>query len=83
MRPRDTAPEAWAAQRECWRRMGPERRAELALEMSEEARAISLTGIRTRKPELTESEARRELLVTIYGPALVESAWPRAGATRA
>ncbi len=39
---RDTTPDAAAVQTEIYRRMGASRRAELAAEMSEMARAIAL-----------------------------------------
>lgn len=50
--------------------------------MSEEAREISLAGIRARKPHLSAEEARRELLVAIYGSEIVDGAWPQPGAAR-
>lgn len=41
--------------------MTPRQRVELAFEMSEELRAVSVAGIRARHPELDESGALAEL----------------------
>ena len=62
----DTDPEIRRRQLDAYRGMTPERRVELAIEMSEEARAISLAGIRARHPELDEAGAREELLRMLY-----------------
>jgi hypothetical protein len=48
MRSRDTSREALDAQRTAWRRLGPTRRVELAFEMSEQAREISIRGALAR-----------------------------------
>jgi hypothetical protein len=68
--PRDTDPEIRRRQLAAYRRMTPAQRVELAFEMSEEARAISLAGIRARNPHLDEAAARKELLRMLY-PELV------------
>ncbi len=56
--------------------MGPERRAELAFEMSEQAREISIQGIRARDPELSYAEARAKLLRRLLGAELYDAAYP-------
>jgi hypothetical protein len=65
--PFDTSPEAEAIQLEVFRRMTPAQRIEMALEMSESIRNVSLSGLRQRHPELNEQELRRELLRLMYG----------------
>jgi hypothetical protein len=63
----DTSPAAHARQLELYRRVGPERRAEIAAELSEAIREISREGVRSRHPELSEEEITRELLRIFYG----------------
>ena len=69
----DSAPDALAAQREVWRRIGPVARVHLAVEISEEARRIALAGVRSREPTVSETELRWRLLRNLYsldgGPA--------------
>lgn len=62
----DTSPEAAAIQDEIFRRMTPEQRVRLALEMSESIRNVALAGLRSRRPELSEAELSRELLRVMY-----------------
>lgn len=76
MRSRDTTREALGAQRAAWRRLGPARRVELAFEMSEQAREISIRGALAREPGLTPEEARARLLHRLLGDALYRAAWP-------
>jgi hypothetical protein len=61
---RDTTAEAQSIQDEIHRKMGPERRFELAWELSLLAREFALAGIRRDHPEFTESEAMREYVRT-------------------
>jgi HEPN domain-containing protein len=75
MRPRDTTREAFDAQRAAWRRLGPARRVELAFEMSEQAREISIRGALAREPGLAPEEARARLLRRLLGDALYRAAW--------
>jgi hypothetical protein len=65
--PSDTSPDAAAIQQEIFRRMTPEQRLRIALELSEEMRNIALSGLRSRQPELTEEELKREMLRIMYG----------------
>jgi len=58
MHSRDTAREALDVQRAVQRRLGPARRVELAFEMSEQARALSIRGAMAREPGLAPEEAR-------------------------
>jgi len=76
MTSRDTLVAARDVQLAALRAMGPGRRAELALEMSEQAREISIQGIRARDPELRYAEARAQLLRRLLGPELYDAAYP-------
>jgi len=69
-RPRDTDPEAHRVQVQLLREAGPAKRLRLACSMSQTARALSLAGIRSRQPELSEQEARLRLVEICYGKAL-------------
>jgi hypothetical protein len=64
----DTDPVARAIQQDIIRRMTPEKRIRLALEMSDSVRNVALAGLRSRQPELTPQELSRELLRIMYGP---------------
>jgi hypothetical protein len=75
---RDTAPEAHARQIAVCRTMTGERRLELALRMSDEARAITLAGIRARHADYSERDARLALFRLLLGDALFRAAWPAA-----
>jgi hypothetical protein len=74
----DTSPEAYAVQLSAWRRMGPQRRLLLAMQMSDEIRQVTLAGIRHRHPEYTEEEARFALFRQLLGHELFVRAWPHA-----
>ena len=56
-------------QLEIQRRLGPEGRLELALEMSDFARKLAEAGLRRQCPELSPQEVHRELILRLYGPA--------------
>ncbi len=74
-RPLDTRPSAHAIQVEVYRRLGPEERVAMAVEMSEEARLVTLQGIEQRFPDWNTARCRRELFRRIHGAGLVERAW--------
>jgi len=74
---RDTSPEAHVAQLQAYARMGPERRVELAFELSEAAREIAIEGLRERSPGVSREQAREIVLRRILGPALFDAAWSR------
>lgn len=63
----DTSPAAHALQLRLYREAGPERRAEIAAELSEVIRELCRTGIRLRHPEFSEAQVRREMLRIFYG----------------
>jgi hypothetical protein len=74
----DTTAEAEAAQVQALRRMGPARRSALAVEMSESARNLCLTGIRHRHPEYDDATARWALFRLLIGDELFQRVWPQA-----
>ncbi|MFL6245859.1 MAG: hypothetical protein ACJ74H_07535 [Thermoanaerobaculia bacterium] len=67
MRANDTSPAAHAIQLRLYRKVGPERRAEIAAELSDMIRELSREGVRLRHPELTEAEVTREVRRIFYG----------------
>ena len=76
MRSRDTSRAARAVQSEAQRRVGPAGRVELAIEMSEQARAISIEGVMAREPGLKPEEARARVLRRLLGDGLYDACWP-------
>lgn len=64
---RDTSAAAAELQDAIHRRFTPAERLRMAIEMSEFARSLSKAGLRSRQPDLSESELDRELLVQLYG----------------
>jgi hypothetical protein len=54
-------------QLQLYREAGPERRAQIAAELSELIRDLSRAGVRIRHPEFTEAEVTREVLRIFYG----------------
>ena len=75
MAARDTRSEARAVQREVQGQLGGAGRVELAFEMSEQARQISIAGMRSRDPELSQAAARSRLLRRILGDDLHRAAY--------
>lgn len=63
----ETHSDGEAIQQEIFRRMTPEERLGLALEMSESLRRVALDGLRSRRPELSEQELSAELMRLMYG----------------
>jgi hypothetical protein len=68
--PFDTTDEALAAQRGSWRRMGPAGRVQIAFELSETARRVTLAGIAARHPELDPDEHVAILVEQLHGPGI-------------
>ena len=73
----DTTAEAHLAQLEAYRRMGPARRLEIALDLSDQARRISVAGILSRHPEYTPAQAAQALRRLLLGDATCRAAWPQ------
>ena len=63
----DTSPEAAALQTEIYRKMSGEQRLKLAFEMSDFARELTLSRLRSEHPEWSDWELRRELLRYAFG----------------
>jgi hypothetical protein len=63
----DTDAALSAIQHAVFRRMKPEERLHLALEMSESLRNVALAGLRSRHPELSPNELSHELMRLMYG----------------
>ncbi|MCB9688080.1 MAG: hypothetical protein H6735_23775 [Alphaproteobacteria bacterium] len=76
--PSDTSNAAHAAQVAAWGRMGPQRRLETALRMSDDLRLVALAGIRHRHPEYAVEDARWALWRFILGDELFGRAFPDA-----
>jgi hypothetical protein len=64
----DTSPEAAELQLEIFRRMTGEQRLRRALELSDFARELSLSRIRSGHPDWSEWEVKRELLRITFLP---------------
>jgi hypothetical protein len=75
--PGDTDRAAHEAQLRAYRRMGPEARVALCAHMSEDARRIALSGIRSRHPDYDDERARRALFSLVLGEDVVRAVWPR------
>jgi hypothetical protein len=78
MRPFDTHHHAHDVQLRLYRQMSPERRAEIALELSEDVRRITCDGIRQRHPEYSDEDVRHALVALIYGEDVARRLWPHA-----
>jgi hypothetical protein len=78
MRAFDTHHHAHDVQLRVYRQMSPERRAEIAFELSEDVRRITCDGIRQRHPEYSDEDVRRALVALIYGEELARKIWPQA-----
>lgn len=72
----DTLAAAARAQDEAWRRLGPQGRIAVAIDLSERVREIAMDGIRTRHPEYSHEEARNAMLRLVLGDELYRAAWP-------
>lgn len=64
---RDTSAVANAHQLELYRLAGPQRRVEIAAELSDAIRELARSGVRLRHPEFRDDDVRRELLRIFYG----------------
>ncbi len=66
----DTTPAARKVLTGLYRAAGPEKCLQMALQMSEECRRISIAGIRARIPEATEEQVRWEVARLYLGEDL-------------
>jgi hypothetical protein len=76
MRPSDTNADVQAAQDASWRRMSPAQRLDLALEMSNDLRALTRARLRREHPEWTDRELQIELFRLAFLPGPLPS-WVR------
>ena len=67
MAARDTTPGAREAQLAAWRRLGGPGRVELAWQMSESAREVSIAGILARSPALSREKGSTSCTVISVG----------------
>jgi hypothetical protein len=72
---RDTVQGAAEVQRAVYRRLGPQRRVELAVEMSEAARAIAERSIVERQPGYGPQQVRAALLRRVLGDEMFRRIW--------
>jgi hypothetical protein len=77
----DTDDEARRLQAQAARRLGPDGRVALAIEMSDDLRRITLEGLRERNPGLSEDELVRSLIRLWHGVDVTAS--PMRGSTAA
>ncbi len=75
MIPRDTSEEAAAAQLEVYRRMTPEARLQVALELTEMSRQLPADGIRARHPEYSDEQVRLAMIRVWLTPELYRQAY--------
>jgi len=75
---RDTTPDADAVQLALYRKMSASDRVRIGHQMSLDARAITLAGIRRRHPEYDDVSARWALFRLLVGDELFQKAWPTA-----
>ncbi len=74
--PADTSLEAIRVQHSVYQRMTPEQRWELSIQMTEDTRAISAAGVRSRHPEYTERQVELAVIRMILGEDLFSKAYP-------
>jgi len=74
--PADTTPEARLVELAIWRRMSPERRLEIAFEMTETLRSIVAAGVRSRHPEYSEQQVKLAMIRLWLGDELFRKVYP-------
>ena len=70
-----TTPAAQAVLTRLYREAGPEMRLRMALQMSDECRRITTSGIRARMPDATEEQVRCEVARLYLGDELAQRAF--------
>ena len=78
MIPMDTTAEAHAVQLRILRSRTGAQRLRMALQLSEDVRAISRAGIRSRHPDYNDQELTWALNRLMLGDVLFQQAWPDA-----
>ena len=74
--PQDTSADAQAVQLAVYQRMSGGHRVALMLEMAEDAREITLAGLRRQHPHWSQKELTRAERIRRLGPELTAAAWP-------
>jgi hypothetical protein len=74
--PLDTSPEAHGVQLEVYRRMSPEARLRVGLELTELSRRLLRDGVCLRHPEYSEEQLRAAFLRLWLGDDLFRAAYP-------
>lgn len=74
--PRDTISEAAIVQAEIFRRMTPERRLRIALEMGDSLRRFVAAGVRLRHPDYSEQQVKLAVFRLTLGDELFGKAYP-------
>lgn len=72
----DTTPEAKRRQIEGWRRMKPEQKLALVLQMSANVRRLAFAGVQRRHPHASTREQRLRLAQVLFGEELARAAYP-------
>lgn len=72
----DTTLEAAKVQWDIWRRLTPDRRLQLACEMSDTLRRITASGVRSRHPEYSEDEVKLAVIRLCLGEELFRQVYP-------
>ena len=78
MRPLDTTPEADQLQLEIFRRMGPEKRLQAGIALSQLCRKLLLEGVRMRHPEYNERQIELAVIRLMLPENLFLAAYPEA-----
>ena len=79
--PYDTLDEAAMVQFEVLKKMGPAKRAELAVQLSNTLRQITEAGVRHRHPEYTDEQVTLAALRLSIGDELFKQAFPNCEVT--
>lgn len=78
LRPLDTSEEAWSVYLNVLRRMPPERRFEIGLELNALSRRLLEAGVRARHPEYTDEQVRLAVIRLLLPEDLFRAAYPGA-----
>ncbi len=78
LKSRDTDLAAHRVQIDILRRTAPAERLRIAMQMADEARALTAAGIAARHPDYTTRQVRWALFRLLLGEVLFRAAWPDA-----
>ena len=74
--PADTTPEAAWVQIEAFRRMPPQKRLRMVLQLGDSLRAIVASGVRSRHPEFTPEQVKLAVIRLTLGDDLFRKVYP-------